>query len=168
MIRRANEADIPRIQEFLGQILRVHHEVRPDIFKAQGSKFTSQELLDVIKDPKKPVFVYEDAQGNVLGHLFLILREAKGGALQPIRTLFIDDLCVDQESRGLGIGEQLYQFALAKARECGCYHLTLNVWNANEGAVRFYERMGMRPQEMHMETIIGFPGGIGLNDGDLD
>ncbi|MGV3011338.1 GNAT family N-acetyltransferase [Streptococcus thoraltensis] len=154
MIRRAVIADIPKIQELLGQILRVHHNVRPDIFKSSGSKFSEQELRELIHDDQRPIFVYEDEEGNLLGHIFLIIQEAKGAAMIPNKTLFIDDLCVDETARGQKIGEVLYQFAYQKAAEWQCYNLTLNVWNANAGAVHFYERMGMKPQEIKMETII--------------
>ncbi|MGT2832876.1 GNAT family N-acetyltransferase [Streptococcus halotolerans] len=154
MIRRAVLADIPRLQVLLGQILSVHHAVRPDIFKASGSKFSDQALKELMFNDQRPIFVYEDDKGELLGHLFLMIQEAQGSAMMPNKTLFIDDLCVDEAARGQKIGETLYQFACRKAFEWDCYNLTLNVWNANAGAVNFYERMGMTPQEMRMETII--------------
>ena len=154
MIRRAVVADIPKLQNLLSQILSVHHAVRPDIFKANGSKFSDQELEDIMSNDQRPIFIYEDDKGDLLGHLFLIIQEAKGLATQPKKTLFIDDLCVDELARGQKIGEKLYQFAYQKAIEWECYNLTLNIWNANEGAVRFYEHMGMIPQSMRMETIL--------------
>lgn len=156
-IRLATKADIPRLQELLGQILAVHHEARPDIFKAEGSKFTNQELEDLLSDSQKPVFVYTDDQGHILGHLFLIIkevREGEEGALLPRKTLFIDDLCVDALARGQRLGEKLYQFALDYAKELGCYNLTLHVWNDNAGALRFYERQGMTARYTEMETIL--------------
>ena len=76
------------------------------------------------------------------------------GPKKAPKTLFIDDLCVDKEARGQKIGEQLYQFALDYAKELGCYNLTLHVWNDNAGALRFYERLGMKPRYTEMETIL--------------
>ena len=76
------------------------------------------------------------------------------GPLKAVKTLFVDDLCVDKEARGQKLGEKLYQFALDYAKELGCYNLTLHVWNDNEGAVRFYERLGMKPRYTEMETIL--------------
>ena len=126
MIRLARAEDIPRLQELLGQILLVHHYARPDVFKSEGRKFTDAEL--------------EVSDNN--------------GPLKAVKTLFIDDLCVDKEARGQKLGEKLYQFALDYAKESGCYNLTLHVWNDNEGAVRFYERLGMKPRYTEMETIL--------------
>lgn len=55
MIRLAKTEDIPRLQVLLEQILIVHHQVRPDIFKSEGSKFTDAELEAVINDSTKPI-----------------------------------------------------------------------------------------------------------------
>ena len=52
MIRLAKTEDIPRLQELLEQILIVHHQARPDVFKSEGSKFTDTELEEVINNPK--------------------------------------------------------------------------------------------------------------------
>ena len=156
MIRLAKEEDIPRLQELLRQILIVHHQVRPDIFKSEGSKFTDAELEAVINDLNRPIFVYEDENGCILGHIFLIIQDISenNGPQKAHKSLFIDDLCVDKEARGQKIGEKLYQFALDYAKEQGCYNVTLHVWNDNAGALRFYERLGMRPRYTEMETII--------------
>lgn len=156
MIRLAKEEDIPRLQELLGQILIVHHQVRPDIFKSEGSKFTDAELEAVINDLNRPIFVYEDENGCILGHIFLIIQDISenNGPQKAHKSLFIDDLCVDKEARGQKIGEKLYQFALDYAKEQGCYNVTLHVWNDNAGALRFYERLGMRPRYTEMETIL--------------
>ena len=91
--------------------------------------------------------------GKVIAHMFTIVEDVSAPRV-PQKTLFVDDLCVDEAARGQKIGEKLYQFALKYAKEIGCYNLTLNVWSANKSAVRFYERQGMTPQETRMEQII--------------
>ena len=156
MIRLAKEEDIPRLQELLRQILIVHHQVRPDIFKSEGSKFTDAELEAVINDLNRPIFVYEDENGCILGHIFMVIQDISenDGPQKAHKSLFIDDLCVEKGARGQKIGEKLYQFALDYAKEQGCYNVTLHVWNDNAGALRFYERLGMRPRYTEMETIL--------------
>ena len=154
-IRLAQPEDIPALLGLLEQILSVHHQARPDIFKGSGGKYSKEELKQLMAQDKTPIFVYENADGQILGHLFVTIKEVSDNpVLHPIKTLFIEDLCVDQATRGQKIGDQLYQFAVNYAREIGCYNLTLNVWNNNEGALRFYQRQGMKPQETVMETII--------------
>ncbi|WP_423218390.1 N-acetyltransferase family protein [Streptococcus equinus] len=152
-IRRAKEADIPKLIDLLEQVLLVHHKVRPDLFQEKGVKYTESELAELIADDSRPIFVYEDKSGTVLGHMFTVIEESHAPKVSH-KTLFIDDLCVDEAARGQKIGEQLYRFALQYAKEIGCYNLTLNVWSANKSAVRFYERQGLTPQETRMEQII--------------
>ena len=106
MIRLARAEDIPRLQELLGQILLVHHHARPDVFKSEGSKFTDVELEAVINDPNKPIFVYEDEEGRILGHLFLMIKEVSdnNGPLKAVKTLFIDDSEINcKAAQNLGI-----------------------------------------------------------------
>lgn len=154
MIKRASCEDISALENLLGQVLYVHHLARPDLFKPEGSKFSRQELEELLEDDQKPVFVFVDEENRILGHLFTIIQEHGGLAKESVKTLFIDDLCVDETARGQKIGEQLYQYALAYAREIGCYNVTLDVWNANQGALRFYERLGLIPQMTVMEQIL--------------
>ena len=154
-IRLAQPKDIPDLLRLLEQILSVHHQARPDIFKGSGGKYSEEELEKLMEQDKTPIFVYENEDGQILGHLFVTIKEVSDNpVLHPIKTLFIEDLCVEQAARGQKIGDQLYQFAVSYAKEIGCYNLTLNVWNDNEGALRFYQRQGMKPQETVMETII--------------
>ncbi|HFI0468136.1 TPA: N-acetyltransferase family protein [Streptococcus suis] len=152
-IRKARQSDIPVLIKLLQDILQVHHQARPDIFRSSGQKFSEDELRELLDNPAKPVFVYE-VDGQVVGHLFCELSTAKSDVLEPVKTLFIDDLCVASAVRGQKIGEQLYDFALSYAKEQGCHNLTLDVWADNAGAVRFYERLGMKPQKIRMEQII--------------
>lgn len=152
-IRKARQSDIPVLNELLQDILQVHHKARPDIFKSSGQKFSEEDLKALLDNPDKPIFVYE-VDGQVVGHLFCELRTATGDVLEPVKTLFIDDLCVASSARGQKIGEQLYDFALSYAKEQGCHNLTLDVWADNSRAVRFYERLGMKPQKFRMEQII--------------
>lgn len=125
-------------------------------FKSKGSKFIDAELEAVINNSKKPVLVYEDGERRILGHLFLMIKEEteNDGLQQAVKTLFIDDLCVDKEAQGQKLGEKLYQFALDYAKELGCYNMTPHVRNGNAGALRFYERLGMKPRYTEMETIL--------------
>ena len=70
------------------------------------------------------------------------------------KTLYVDDICVDEAARGRGVGKALYTHVRDYARSLGCYNLTLNVWSCNPNALRFYERMGLVPQKVGMEQIL--------------
>ena len=154
MIRFATEKDIPKLGDLLCQVCLVHHKGRPDIFNV-GRKYTDEELHDLLADPTRPILVAVDESDAVQGYCFCIYQQVVGhSSLTDIKTLYIDDLCVDETLRGQRVGTALYEAALALARENGCYNVTLNVWSCNPSALRFYERMGMTPQKMYMEQIL--------------
>lgn len=154
-IRRAQETDMEGINELLYQVLTVHHNGRPDLFKADTKKYTDEELKEIIHDDTKPIFVAADENGNVLGYAFCIFQQyLNHNTLTDIKTLYIDDLCVDENCRGHHIGKQLYEYVLSFARDEGCYNVTLNVWSCNQSAMKFYEKCGLIPQKVGMEKIL--------------
>lgn len=154
-IRRAKETDMDGLNRLLGQVLMVHHNGRPDLFKANVKKYTDAELVLLLKDDERPIFVCVDECDTVMGYAFCVFQQhTNDNILTDIKTLYIDDLCVDETRRGQHIGKSLYQYVLDFARESGCYNVTLNVWSCNESARRFYESCGLVPQKIGMETIL--------------
>lgn len=154
-IRRAEQRDIGKICDLLCQVLDVHHDARPDIFRKGAQKYTETELAEILNDENRPVFVCEDEVLGVCGYLFCIfVRHIDDNILTDIKTLYIDDLCVDASCRGRGTGRALYNYAVEYAKKEGCYNLTLNVWADNTNAVRFYESLGMNKQKIGMEVIL--------------
>lgn len=154
MIRFAKEKDIPKIGELLNQVCLVHHNGRPDIFKV-GRKYSDEELKVLLKDESRPILVSVDEKDEVLGYCFCIYQRHTGNSvLTDIKTLYIDDLCVDENLRGRHIGKELYEAAKKLAKDTECYNLTLNVWSCNPSALRFYEAMGLVPQKICMELVL--------------
>ncbi|OXN00015.1 GNAT family N-acetyltransferase [Bifidobacterium vansinderenii] len=171
-IRRAAVADIPDLDRLLFQVAAVHHEGRPDLFKPNAKKYSDEELTAIIADDERPIFVYEDDAdgsdangdadgrvddngGRVIGYAFCVFQRHPGShVLTDIVTLYIDDLCVDENARGKHVGSALYRHVLDFAREQGCYNVTLNVWSCNPSAMAFYEHCGLKPQKVGMETIL--------------
>lgn len=154
MIRFAVEKDIPKMMDLLSQVCLVHHNGRPDIFNI-GTKYSVEQLAELLRDDTRPILVSVDKNDNVMGYCFCILQQHVGdNILTDIKTLYIDDLCVDENLRGKHIGKELYEAAVKLAKENDCYNLTLNVWSCNPSAVRFYESLGFVPQKICMEKIL--------------
>ena len=154
-IRRAEEKDIPRILDLLVQVCMVHHNGRPDLFNGPATKYTGEELEELLKDDERPVFVAVNDEGTVVGHAFCIWKQIVGDhVLTDVRTLYIDDICVDENCRGQNVGKALYDHVLAYARKHDFYNVTLNVWSCNTGAMKFYEACGLKPQKVGMEVIL--------------
>jgi len=153
MIRRAEKRDIAGVMNLLYQVDAVHHDIRPDLFKGNTTKYNAQELEDLLDDDSKPIFVYDD--GRIVGHAFCQIIEVKDHhLLEDIKTLYIDDICVDKESRGRHVGKSLYEYVRDYARSVGCRNITLNVWEGNDSALLFYKGMGMQVQKTGMEALL--------------
>lgn len=153
MIRKAENRDIGRLIELLYQADEVHNGIRPDLFKGNVSKYDEDELAHILDDDSKPIFVYEEEE--VLAHAFCQINETKGHRLlQDVKTLYIDDICVDKTARGRHIGSALYEYVRDYARSIGCHNVTLNVWEGNDAALQFYKSMGMKVQKTGMEMIL--------------
>ncbi len=154
-IRRAEKKDIKGIMRLLRQVNDIHAEGRPDIFIKGLTKYDEEGLSKILSDPQTPVFAAIDNDGDLAGYCFCIVEDHSGYEnLRPIKTLYIDDLCVDERQRGNHVGQHLFAYVKTYAKDNGFYNLTLNVWSCNPGAHKFYEAMGMIPMKTVMESIL--------------
>ena len=153
-VRRAEERDIPAVMNLLVQVNMVHHNGRPDLFKGPTTKYSAEELKAIFSNGETPVFVCTDENDRVVGHGFCVMEKYGGQLMTERSTMYIDDICVEENARGQGVGRALYDPILAYAREAGCYNVTLNVWSCNPGAMAFYEKLGMVPYKIGMEKIL--------------
>jgi len=154
-IRRAEEKDLSRVKDLLSQVLEIHASIRPDLFIPGTTKYTDEELLDIFKDDMRPVFVAADENDQVVGYAFCVMHDpVDSNNMIPHGMLYIDDLVVDQSTRGKHVGRTLFEYVKAYAKEQGCYHVTLNVWEGNDSARKFYESVGLKVQKTVMETIL--------------
>ena len=150
LIRRAEISDIPEILRLLVQVCNVHQEIRPDIFKRDGVKYTASDLTALLADETRPVWcALED--GIFLGYCFCQWEHTPEGSVGFARKeLYIDDLCVDEAARGKGVATALFRHVTHLAKAEGTNFITLNVWQGNS-ALDFYEKMGMKPRKIVMD-----------------
>ena len=154
-IRRAGEKDLDMVLKLLSEVLEIHAKIRPDIFISGTTKYNREELKAIFRDEKTPVYVAVDEKDQVMGYAFCMIKnQPKSDNLVPYRSIYIDDLCVDESWRGHHVGEALFDFVREEARRLGCYEITLNVWEGNDSARKFYDRMGLKPQKTQMELIL--------------
>lgn len=155
MIRRAKKQDVDGINSLLYQVHKVHSDVRPDIFRRGHKKYTTPELLELLEDDSRPVFVDVDEEDQVRGYAFCIFEITKGDpSLCDRRVIYIDDLCVDEARRRQHIGQGLFAYVMKYAREQRFDSVTLHVWCLNEGAAKFYEACGFTPLKVMMEQSV--------------
>lgn len=151
-IRLACAGDIPGMIDLLLQVGEVHHKIRPDLFRAGAQKYDEAALKELLKDANRPIFAAVE-DGKLLGYCFCILETTKDNpVLMDQKSLYIDDLCVDENIRGKHVGSALYDYAVNYARKIGCDTVTLNVWCGNDSAMAFYESRGLKPRNIRMEA----------------
>ena len=96
-----------------------------------------------------------DENGRDVGYTFCVMkRQPFSTNMKDFKTLFIDDLCIDESCRGQHVGRKLFDYVMAYAKSQGCYDVTLNVWEGNDSAKGFYEKMGMFVKETQMEILV--------------
>lgn len=153
-IRLANKTDIPGMIRLLKQVGQVHHDIRPDLFRAGAQKYDEAALEELLKDELRPIFV-GIADGRMLGYCFCMIEEIREDpVLRDGKSLYIDDLCVEETCRGQHVGSRLYDHVCSYARSIGCRSVTLNVWCGNHSAMKFYETRGMKPRKIYMEAAL--------------
>ena len=154
-IRKMERKDISGVVELLKQVETIHHMGRPDLFKSNSVKYNENEIDSILDEKDKYVFVAVDDKDKVIGYAFCVLKQfLNDNVLTDIKTLYIDDLCVDEDVRGKRIGQKIYEEVKEFAKLNGCYNITLNVWCCNPLAMEFYEKLGLRPQKIGMEMIL--------------
>ena len=153
-IRFAQKQDVGGILSLLKQVGSVHHEGRPDIFRNGAQKYGASQVLAMLDSSENPIFVAVENE-QVLGYCFCQMqRHPQDPVLCDVLSLYIDDLCVDEQCRGKGVGKALYEAVCRYAKMRKCYNITLNVWTCNESAMKFYQAMGLMPQKIGMEAIL--------------
>jgi ribosomal protein S18 acetylase RimI-like enzyme len=153
-IRKANKKDIGRLIDLLEQVLEIHAIARPDIFISGTTKYTHDELKTMVEDDTNPIYVAVDADDIVVGYAFCQLKQPHSNCMAEHKTLYIDDLCVDEKARGQHVGESLFEYVKEEAKKIGCSAITLNVWRGNDSAECFYEKMGMSIRSKTMEFLL--------------
>ena len=155
-IRKAEEKDIPRIIELLKQVLEVHATIRPDIFISGTTKYGYDDVKEMLSIEDRPIYIAADDEDVALGYAICEIKETPADATNKVKfkQLYIDDLCVDEKTRGQHVGRALFEHVKAEAKAMGCYEVTLAVWACNDRAEAFYEGLGMKTKERIMEFIL--------------
>jgi len=155
-VRLAKKQDHPAVERLLRQIAQLHADLRPDVFRPASCKYDKKRYYGLLRHRNTPVLIAQNERGEVLGYAMLLMKTIgrKHPVFRPRRILYIDDLCVDEAARGQGIGTALMGAVRELARERGLERIELNVWERNEGAMRFYEQMGFQTQRRGLETEV--------------
>ena len=134
IIRRAKREDINQIINLLSQVLKVHVELRPDVFVNDTTKYRVDELKEMVEDDNNPIYVIGEDK-EVYGYAFCQIRSSKVPHLfKRNKTFYIDDFCIDEKMRRKHLGQTLFEFLKEEAKRLDCQDMTRNCCSNNEAA----------------------------------
>jgi len=166
-IRRATTSDIPALITLLHQICTLHHNARPDMFKANSKKYDETQLAAILADETRATFVANNESGSVLGYCFCKIEHVTHPVLNDHTTLYIDDFCVDEACHRQGVGKMLFASVHEYAKQINANYIELNVWECNENAIKFYESCGFTTRSRKMEMVLNISTILELQYADL-
>ncbi len=155
-VRLANLNDANEIANILFQIQEIHHLGRPDLFKSESRKYDRVQVEDIINKPESVVFSATNSENKIVGYCICYIREVnETDSAKSRKILFVDDLCVDESFRGNHIGETLFNSVREYAISQNDFDaINLNVWEFNQSAIKFYEKMELKTMTRIMELVL--------------
>jgi len=137
LIRPATAGDAAQILSFITELAvyeKAEHEVVASVADIE------RDLLDPTS-PAKALMCLQDDIPVGFALYFLSYSTWLGR-----RGLYLEDLYVSSQHRGLGAGKQLLGHLARLALETGCGRLEWSVLDWNEPAIEFYDAIGAKPQ----------------------
>ncbi|HEU0026015.1 MAG TPA: GNAT family N-acetyltransferase [Ktedonobacterales bacterium] len=142
-IRRATLTDYPGFARVAWETQEHHVALLPDVFRSVDVAVPEEYFAQLVTEDDSDVLVAERA-GEIVGYAALYLRRATLDIQVPRTVGFIGNFGVAEACRRMGAGRLLFEACRDWTREKGGASLDLDCWEANQGAMRFYEEMGMR------------------------
>ncbi|HYK41274.1 MAG TPA: GNAT family N-acetyltransferase [Thermoanaerobaculia bacterium] len=133
-VRRAVADDGPRILELDRELADFEKLRGPD--DAEGRR-----LLSWIFDEKRLEALVAEDEGQIVG---IALFYEGLGTFRAKPFLYLEDLVIAARARSRGVGEALMAALAREVVSRGALRLEWTVLDWNEGAIRFYERLGAR------------------------
>lgn len=148
--REARAADLPSLVEMLADDALGQSRESPGTPLAEGYVAAFEAIR---RDPNNELVVCEAADGELVGMLqltFIPYLTYIGGW----RAL-IEGVRVASSKRGEGIGAELFEWAIQRARQRGCLIVQLTTDKQRPDAIRFYERLGFTASHEGMKLRLG-------------
>ena len=150
-IRKAIPGDAARLVEMLRKIAEYHREGRPDVFAADSSKYDIPAVKDKIEGGREIILVAAGEDDVPVGYAMAVIRFPESPHLIKRKIFYLDDLFVEEEYRGSGVGHALLEACEKECGSQGCDSFELNVWRFPGDAYEFYTRHGFTVQRIIME-----------------
>lgn len=142
-VRLATLEDYAGFVAVAGETHAHHVAAVPGVFRSVGVAVPEEYFAQLVTGDDSDVIVAE-VSGEIVGYAVLLHRHAARDMLVPRTYAHIENFGVSAAYRREGIGRQLIEACVVRAREHGATSLELDCWEANQEAIAFYTSLGMR------------------------
>lgn len=148
LIRKADKNDIDKnLLKLYIDGFYMHYNQRKDIFDNKETEDLKNNLIDMLENPNEVLFVIEK-NGNIIGYAAVQIKD------KTTKSIWIDEIIIDNNYRNTGYGKHLIDEILKFAKENKCQRIELNCWSFNDGALKFYDKLGFNQQRVILEKEV--------------
>ena len=141
-IRQAIFSDFEQIGKVFSEENRFHVILLPEIFQIATPIMTHEWFDEILENADKNLLVAEHKQ-EIIGVILVTIENNPDDAIYKLRRYgYIDEIIVSENYRRQGVGKLLMKEAYAWALEKGVLEIELHVWETNNSAISFYEKLG--------------------------
>lgn len=150
-IREATLRDYEALCEVIEVVDSLHREALPHVYrKPDGPARDRGFISGIIADANHALFVAE-RDGRVIGLVHVLVRWTPDiPIVVPRRYAVIENIVVRENYRRFGVGRALVERAHQWALDKGITQVELTVWEFNQGAIAFYEKLGYETASRRM------------------
>ncbi len=145
IIRKAEKQDYSAVDQIILKLHKLHVVGNPDFYEPVDHVITIEEYQEFIKSPEHLYYVAEE-DDLICGIIFASIKDVAAPGMIKQKTGYIDSLYILPTYRRKGIGSQLFSFIEEKLTFHSVTHLNLMVWQFNQDAAKFYEKLGLTEQ----------------------
>ena len=142
-IRLATVEDYPGFLSVARETHEHHVALLPHVFRSVEDVVSEAYFLGMVTGEESCI-VLAEREGVIVGYATLQLLHASYDFLVPRTVGHIDNFGVAKACRRMGVGRLLFEACRERATAMGASSLDLDCWEANQGAIRFYESLGMQ------------------------
>lgn len=151
-LRTAEHFDLRTVVELNHRLFQEDAGQRDPYTNANWAREEGIEYFRDYLDADTSKVLVAEMDGRIVGYLVGYVRGPS--SLRPIRSAALESMYVFSEVRSQGVGQQLVEAFLTWCEERGAERVSVTAYASNDGAIRFYERLGFRPKELSLERSV--------------
>ena len=146
-IRPFIKEDLPEVLNVCREVRQHHIDLLEGYFAEQNDEYEQTGFLESLENEKNIALVAIDNE-KVVGYILGEFKELPH--LIRSKTAYVANFGVRTAFRNNGVGKQLMNAFLDICKKNDIEEILLGVYNKNETAYAFYEKLGFQPLEQKM------------------